>query len=684
MKGAAVGSHVPPCTTKPLTPSHRTRRLRRTLIATVLGAAALAAGLAVAPAAHAAVWTIGASDKAFPNSADAGTRQISLFAAGNEYQAAQVVVKGDEPRSVELTWGAGTARLLSSNSTLSQVGYVSITTPSSFAKSKAGTYPDPLLPAQFGRAVSVPAAATAFYVLVHVPTGTPAGDYSGSLQVSENDDVTIVPVNLHVWAFNLPADRVSTVFPISAGHVRDSLRGSIPWTYLNQKRVYDAYYAMFAQHGISPAMLNPIPTYLPASGHAKLDYAGPLLGQYLNPSSNGPGFSATRVPLDTHWPIERPSMPGNAKVITYLTDMFNYYKSNGWQDKTYTWVYDEPGGSKQERLAGAIARLVHRASAAAGYRARTLVTDEPRPRAINGHPANGFLFKDIDIWATRIYRFWDSLPAIQAQQAAGKEVWMYTYAWNPHTAAAPTFLIDESLAEEHSIFWMMYRWNCTGLLYWQTNRWINAGGGAYRDPYQHPLSFRGKVLKFNGEGSLIYPGYEPQLGLNDSYAPPVSSLRFEALRDGTQEYAYLKLAGGQSIPAAARAELNSLARSMASQAAFFPAGYKHKRQYNLPDFQRDPNFYADSRIRLGSQIELAMQGRPLTVVAGHVASASTGKPVAGARVSDGLLVVTTAADGSFRMVGALPGGTLTVQKAGYANHTERNASGESMLLKLGK
>jgi Domain of unknown function (DUF4091) len=676
-----VGSHAPLCTTeRPV----RTRRLRRTLAAAVLGTAALAAGLAAAPVAQAAVWTIGAGDKAFPSSPAGNTSQISLFSAGNEYQAAQVVVKGAGPRTISLSWGSGTAPLLSGNSALSQVGYVKVTTPSSFAKSKAGTYPDPLLPTQFGRAVRVPAYATAFYVLIHVPANTPAGDYSGTLQVSEDGQITAVPVTLHVWAFSLPADRVATVFPISLGHVRDSLKGAIRWTYQNQKKVFDAYYTMFAQHGIAPAMLNPIPSYIPSTGHAKFDYAGPLLSAYFNPGPNVPSFSTTRVPLDTHWPIERPSMPGSSKVQTYLTDMFNFYKATGWQDKTYTWVYDEPSPGSQERLASAVAKMVHRASAAAGYRARVLITDEPRPKIINRRPPNTFLFGDIDIWVPRIFRFWDNLPAINAQLAAGKQVWMYTYAWNPHTAQAPTFLIDESTSEEHAIFWMMYKWNATGLLYWQTNRWINAGGGAYRDPYQHPLSFRGKVLKFNGEGSLIYPGYEPQLGLNDPFAPPVSSLRFEALRDGTQEYAYLQLAGSSSIPSVARAALTGLARSMADQAAFFPAGYKHKRQYNLPSYQKGSSFYANARIRLGMQIELALQDKPLTVVAGRVVSASTGKPLTGVRISDGLLAVTTAADGSFRMVGALPGGTLTVQKAGYVSHTERNATGESLLLRLDK
>jgi hypothetical protein len=69
------------------------RRLRPALAAALFVAAALAAGLAAVPAAHAAVWTIGAGDKAFPSSPVGGSQSIALSAAGNEYQAAQVAAR---------------------------------------------------------------------------------------------------------------------------------------------------------------------------------------------------------------------------------------------------------------------------------------------------------------------------------------------------------------------------------------------------------------------------------------------------------------------------------------------------------------------------------------------------------------------------------------------------------------
>ena len=86
----------------------------------------------------------------------------------------------------------------------------------------------------------------------------------------------------------------------------------------------------------------------------------------------------------------------------------------------------------------------------------------------------------------------------------------------------------------------MEEWNVDGLLNWGINRWGNAcTGSGWRDPYQDPLSLRKARLRSNGDTCLIYPGYYPRYGLDRPYAPPVSSLRLEALRDGLEEREYL-------------------------------------------------------------------------------------------------------------------------------------------------
>ena len=66
------------------------------------------------------------------------------------------------------------------NAKLYRVFYVKVTTPTTKLGSRAGWYPDPLVPRDFGAVQSVPGSVnpgptTPFYILVHVPLGTPAG-----------------------------------------------------------------------------------------------------------------------------------------------------------------------------------------------------------------------------------------------------------------------------------------------------------------------------------------------------------------------------------------------------------------------------------------------------------------------------------------------------------------------------
>jgi hypothetical protein len=88
--------------------------------------------------------------------------------------------------------------------------------------------------------------------------------------------------------------------------------------------------------------------------------------------------------------------------------------------------------------------------------------------------------------------------------------------------------------------WITARYNMDGILYWACNFWSETP-----DPWLDAVTFisgfvcsDGYVL--NGEGSLFYPGdhlkrYTGQPNVNG----PVSSIRFELLREGIEDYEYL-------------------------------------------------------------------------------------------------------------------------------------------------
>ena len=70
--------------------------------------------------------------------------------------------------------------LIRDNAELFRVFYVKVTTPTTKLGSRRGWYPDPLVPREFGAIQSVPGSVnpgptTPFYILVHVPLGTPRG-----------------------------------------------------------------------------------------------------------------------------------------------------------------------------------------------------------------------------------------------------------------------------------------------------------------------------------------------------------------------------------------------------------------------------------------------------------------------------------------------------------------------------
>jgi hypothetical protein len=634
----------------------------------IVTAFAVAALLFTAAPAGAAVWTLSAADKAFPTTRPSARTSISISAAGNEFEGAQIAVKSVlATHHVTIDWEAGSDPLLTGNSSLFEVGYVRITTPTTATGAKPGLYPDPLLPRNFGQTRSEPGRTTAFYVLFHVPLGTPAGTYSGVLDVTDEGVVTPVPVHVHVWGFGWTRLSLHTGFGANQNAIRDSLHGAIPWSSTNRDLIMAKTYQMWVDHGLSPGALDPPPGVNTISGHITNTGAWTsMLAPYLD--SSGLALPDFRLPWFHYFPWRIDTFDAHrSAVITYLTDLCAAIKAQGWQRQGYAYIVDETVSTSEERRAEKLAGWLHGASAKSGFRARFLLTDDPRPRAIGVHPANGFLFNDVDIWGVRYFYFFDRLSAIRAQQSAGKAVWWYPYA-NALAKYIPTFVIDKSTADERIMGWLSFQWNVNGLMYYGTNRWQSATpGGGYRDPYTNPISLKLPNEVANGDASLVYPGYEPSLGLNDPYAAPVSSLRFEALRDGLEEYQYLKLAAktGAGVPGTSAADGSTFARKIAAVAADYRYGVFSGPYYNYPSYTKSSSLLQAARDRLGNRIERCSLGLAPVVAAGHVTNAVTGKPVYLAKVTDGVQTVLTAKDGSFALRNLLPSSTLTITQPRY-------------------
>jgi hypothetical protein len=136
-------------------------------------------------------------------------RGIRVAAAANESQSFQLVLtprRATTLDSVRLSPLVGPGRTISMQTAqVKLVEYVPITTSSYITPARVrGDVGDPLLPLEKPVKLDPIDGNRAVWVTLHVPAGTPAGVYSGTLQVAFENEGLDVPFELEVYGFELP------------------------------------------------------------------------------------------------------------------------------------------------------------------------------------------------------------------------------------------------------------------------------------------------------------------------------------------------------------------------------------------------------------------------------------------------------------------------------------------------
>ena len=79
-----------------------------------------------------------------------------------------------------------------------------------------------------------------------------------------------------------------------------------------------------------------------------------------------------------------------------------------------------------------------------------------------------------------------------------------------------------------------------------------AGGS---DVWAQPLTYGEGATRYNGEGALFYPG------VGAGFEGPVTSMRLKQIREGLEDYEYLKLLADRGERAFAEETVREVARS---------------------------------------------------------------------------------------------------------------------------
>lgn len=492
--------------------------------------------------AGAVLWTATTMDKVLREAAPPTAKgaSLALSAAKNEFEPLQIVVRPASDADVTLTitpfTGPGTVTRVE----IRKVGYVKIQEPSDASAIPSGLVPDPLVPTTFGAVESLKGGENQpFWITVFVPPDAAPGDYAATLTITVGGVAQDVPVALHVYDFALPA---KVAFDGNWNGSFQALGGSESLAKVRELKDFFHEHRLVPSGVAWPAGLNynggidydcATDQFVDKAGDYEFSSLGP---EYIDGKGwNGAGFPSFEVMqfVDNSTPrpstfcgVDRgPTDKGtdayNARWSKLLSAIDAYLVQRGWQDKGYYYVQNEPQGPADYDTAAFLAGL----SKAAAPHLRLAVSEEPKPEIALNPTANGASY---DLWWANLSAF---EPAYAAQrQALGETVWWY-FLYGDLPPHFNPITIDHPGLESRIPFWAAWKYRVKGFAYYSLTGWGS-------DPYENP---RPEGTKQNGDGFLLYPPVAAGL---------VTSIRWELLREGAEDYEYLLLAADGKAPAA--------------------------------------------------------------------------------------------------------------------------------------
>ena len=428
----------------------------------------------------------------------------AIDAAGNEYESYQIVLfspaeplLGVHVEPTDLFCRHQQRLLTRENITVRRVAYVETRRPV-YDVEFVGYWPDPLMPLE---PFDVPGGVVQpIWVTVYVPENTLPGIYRGAVLIhAENAAAETLHVALQVWDFALPKNsHLQVVFSLYQNVIEQYYgSGTLPADILR------AYYSFLLTYRINPTNL-----YL--SGHPQ-----PRIEDYeycIHRGMNAANVAYLHDRQGTDDAKGGFSREYREQIRSTLPGIASRLREKQWLDVAFVYGPDEPAAEQYPAIRE-IFTLVR--ESAPGL--RRVLTREP----------TGELYGSVDVWVPRMNRYEEK--TCRARQALGEEVWWYVCA-RPHHPY-PNFFIDYPAIDHRIIFWLTWKYDISGVLYYSLNRWItNYSSGKGRWP-EVPWNTH-TWGEHNGDGQLIYPGPE---GL------PYSSIRLEVIRDGIEDYEYLHL-----------------------------------------------------------------------------------------------------------------------------------------------
>ena len=496
------------------------------------------------------VWWCEATWKIAPQrpAPTAESPAATLSAARNDREAVQVVVRPTKDlRGLTASAGAFVgpdgAAIPAENIKIMREYYHYVHT-STDQIGVRGDWPDALPPLE--GPLDLPAGRNQpLWVLIHVPRDARPGDYAGNLTLKAEGWSAVVPLRLHVWNFTLPErNHVATAFGLDSSFINAYQHLK---TDADKRRVWDMYMENFAEHRISP--YDPAPydqirvKFLPQADPPRAEVDFSAFDKAMARAIEKYHFTTYRLPIEgmgggRYGNFTEPSLAGfgektpqyQAMFASYVKQLEDHFRKRDWLKIPYIYWYDEPEPNDYAFVRAGMERLKKYAPGLT-----TMLTEQPE-EALAG---------PIDLWCPVTFNY--NYDAAHRRQAKGERIWWYVCC-GPH-APFCTLFIDHPATDLRVWLWQTWQRHVTGVLVWHSNYW-DSYGEPDQNPYQDPMSYVGGSRPSerqhwgNGDGRFVYPplaAFDPQNADRPVIAPPVSSIRWEMLREGIEDYEYLWL-----------------------------------------------------------------------------------------------------------------------------------------------
>lgn len=236
-------------------------------------------------------------------------------------------------------------------------------------------------------------------------------------------------------------------------------------------------------------------------------------------SRTGGEWKATTYDLGMHGP-RATSEPGNEELAAVAGQLLAAIRKNRWERRWLQHVADEPiaeNATDYRILAGMVRKYM------------------PGIRLVDA-TMNETLVGSLDVWCPRIDHFSRGRRFFDAQRSVGDRVWYYTCC--APGGAWLNRLLDHGPIRPALYGWAAARFGLEGFLHWGLNHY-----GERQDPFeQSEMPLKAGSYLPAGDMHVVYPGN----------GEPWSSVRFEAAREGFEDWELLHLLARAKLPAAQR------------------------------------------------------------------------------------------------------------------------------------